>query len=697
MDELGPVTSRPPVEAGVRARRGSTDDARKVPQLGRDRERYQGHTGGPPMAVSDGGRTGRCAAAVVDRRLGPACRAPEASAGTLSLRVRPRAARPSPRLEPGVRPTMPARRTLLLALGGVTSVLALIVAAVWLTQQGRVLPNTTLAGVEVGGLTPDEVAEAIRPVAEARAADEITFTFEDERFTATPADVGYEVDLDASVAAAMDRGRQGPLRDVPTRLAALVRDAELELVESWDRDAVADHVATIAEEVDRETSFGAVRADPDTLEVRTRLPEGAAVVRQDDAIAAFDAAVDSPGDDELELPVDTEPQPLADEDVEAVADQVEAAIAEPLELRGEGETLTVSPEELAELIRVAAVEEDEPRLEIRISEGRVEETLGERAREVFDRAPVDAQYVTDRTPPTSFDTMGSTSFSPVEVSVGIEEGRTGLAFDPAAAAERLTELVRDGARDGDVEIEVTEPDLPTAQAEEQRPTHLLGTFTTYYQAGQVRNQNIQRLADVVDGAQVLPGEQFSINDISGERTCDKGYQPAGTIVRGELVDTCGGGVSQFGTTTFNAAFFSGLQLDQWQAHSFYISRYPMGREATLSYPALDVRFTNTSDGVVVVRTTHTSTSVTVSIYGQPVADRVSASHGEPFNRRSPTTETRNTSSLPSGQTRTIQSPGSGGFTIEVVRTVDRTDGSSDSQTIRTVYVPQNGIVERGTG
>jgi vancomycin resistance protein YoaR len=346
--------------------------------------------------------------------------------------------------------------------------------------------------------------------------------------------------------------------------------------------------------------------------------------------------------------------------------------------------------------RVGVADDDETALatvELAVTVDRLEEVLGDTV-DRFDRAPQDARYVIGRTPPTTFDDPGSTTFRPVAAAAEVEPGVDGIAFDPPAAATQLTELFRQGAREAELRVEVVEPDLPTSRAEQLRPTHLLGTFTTYYQAGQVRNANIQRLADVIDGAQVPPGGQFSINNISGERRCDKGYEPAGTIVRGELVDTCGGGVSQFGTTTFNAAFFAGVQLDQWKAHSWYISRYPMGREATLSYPELDVRFTNTTDAVIVVKTSHTDTSVTVSIYGQPIADAVSATHGEPTNPTQPETQTRTTDELPCGREREVQGE-SEGFTVEVVRTVDRTDGTTDTRTIRTVYVPQNRIVERG--
>jgi DNA-binding CsgD family transcriptional regulator len=142
-----------------------------------------------------------------------------------------------------------------------------------------------------------------------------------------------------------------------------------------------------------------------------------------------------------------------------------------------------------------------------------------------------------------------------------------------------------------------------------------------------------------------------------------GYGEAGTIVQGELVDTCGGGVSQFGTTTFNAAFFAGVQLDQWKAHSWYFTRYPMGREATLNYPELDVKFTNTTDGAIIVKTTYTGTSITVSVYGQPLATTVRAEHGSPSNHRNYSTQREESSDRCEGD-ESVTKAGAGGFMLK---------------------------------
>jgi hypothetical protein len=132
--------------------------------------------------------------------------------------------------------------------------------------------------------------------------------------------------------------------------------------------------------------------------------------------------------------------------------------------------------------------------------------------------------------------------------------------------------------------------------------------------------NIQLMADDVDGAIVMPGDTWSINDYVGERTEAHGYVAAGAIING--VPYCcdhpaniGGGVSQFGTTMFNAVFFSCLEDVEHRPHSLYFDRYPMGREATLGVPGPDVAFKNNTDSPVLIKTAYTPTSITVKMYG----------------------------------------------------------------------------------
>jgi vancomycin resistance protein YoaR len=123
------------------------------------------------------------------------------------------------------------------------------------------------------------------------------------------------------------------------------------------------------------------------------------------------------------------------------------------------------------------------------------------------------------------------------------------------------------------------------------------------------------MADAIDGTLVLPGETFSINEHVGERTTEKGYLDAGSIVAGEIVDTIGGGVSQFATTFYGAVFWGGYEDVAHQPHSYYFSRYPEGIEATLFWRSIDLEFRNNREHAILIRTSYTDTSITVRFYG----------------------------------------------------------------------------------
>ncbi len=595
--------------------------------------------------------------------------------------------------------TTVSRRTrgLGIAAGGVVLVLLLALGTLWFVQRDAVLPNTSVAGVDVSRMSPAEVRDRLADTVEARETDPVSFAFEGEEYVLVPRDSGFTIDVDATVDAAMSRGRSGLPGDILTRLRAFRQPADLDLVEVTDRDVITDWVDALANQLDRPEIRGGVAVDTGQVEVLTTSSQGEVVVDRATTVQLAVSAARAPGPDAFDLPAATTPQMIADEEIATTAEQVERALAEPLLVHADDTTLELAPADLAAMIGIEERGEVPGAIELHlvVTPERVEQVIGELGAARFDIAPTPASYSASRTPPTTFDAQLDATFRPVEASVGVDPSRTGRAFDAELAAVQLTELLREGIREARLRLAEVESEFPTSRAEELRPTHVLGTFTTYYQAGQTRNANIQLLADVIDGALVLPGEQFSINEISGERSCEKGYEPAGTIVRGELVDTCGGGTSQFGTTTFNAAFFSGVQLDQWRAHSWYISRYPIGREATLSYPVLDVRFTNNTEGAILVKTAHTSTSVTVSLYGVPRATAGSASHSDRTRPRSFQTEVRNTSELRRGQERVLQS-GADGFTVTVTRAVELVGGGTETRTITTTYAPQTRIIERGT-
>ncbi len=142
----------------------------------------------------------------------------------------------------------------------------------------------------------------------------------------------------------------------------------------------------------------------------------------------------------------------------------------------------------------------------------------------------------------------------------------------------------------------------------------VSTFTTNHACCQNRVKNIQRFADLMQGVIIRPGESFSLNDHVGRRTIEKGFVADGAIILGVLEPQVGGGISQYATTFFNAAFFAGLEFLEYQSHSLYISRYPRGREATISWPKPDLEVRNNTPYGILVWNEYTPTSITVTFY-----------------------------------------------------------------------------------
>lgn len=159
------------------------------------------------------------------------------------------------------------------------------------------------------------------------------------------------------------------------------------------------------------------------------------------------------------------------------------------------------------------------------------------------------------------------------------------------------------------------PEFTTQDAEELNIQHLVSSFTTYYSCCEARARNIQKFANFVNGAVVYPGEEFNLNTHVGKRTEEGGFEPAGTLIKGQLIETIGGGVSQFATTFFNAVYWGGFEDITHTPHSRYFSRYPEGIEATISWPKPDLVFKNDSDSGIWIKTSYTDTSITVSFFG----------------------------------------------------------------------------------
>jgi vancomycin resistance protein YoaR len=291
--------------------------------------------------------------------------------------------------------------------------------------------------------------------------------------------------------------------------------------------------------------------------------------------------------------------------------------------------------------------------------------------------------------------------APVDATVALVGGRPkvvpakpGVTYDPADVSDAFLELVTrpDGEREMDVEATVDEPDFTTADARDLRIKEQVSTFTTYYPYAEYRNINIGRAAEIIDGTVLKPGDTFSLNDIVGERTRENGFTEGFIISNGIFAEDLGGGVSQMATTTFNAMFFAGLEDVEHKPHSFYIDRYPVGREATVAWGSVDLRFRNdTPYGVLISAKVTPSTPssqgvVTVSMYSTKYWD-ITTTTSDRYNFRAPATRTLTTPDC-------YPNTGYDGFDVDVTRFF-RKPGSDDlvrTEKFHTSYTPSDTVI-----
>jgi vancomycin resistance protein YoaR len=231
--------------------------------------------------------------------------------------------------------------------------------------------------------------------------------------------------------------------------------------------------------------------------------------------------------------------------------------------------------------------------------------------------------------------------------VEIVPSAPGLTVDAVATARTLA---ASSARTIDAPARETAPKVTAADLAALRIRERISEFTTYFPPGQPRVTNIKRASSVIDGTILRPGETFFMNEVLGERTIAKGYVPAPQISDDAFVEAPGGGISQVATMLYNGAFFAGLELIEHTPHSIYIDRYPLGREATISWGGPELIFRNDWPAGLLIKLETTDSSITVRFYSSKLGRRVETETAQPYG-----------------------SGGGGGFSVRYPRRVYRGD------------------------
>jgi vancomycin resistance protein YoaR len=553
-----------------------------------------------------------------------------------------------------------ARRRVLVAAAAIGA-LVLLYGLDLLISHGEVPRGVAVGGVHLAGLDKAAAERTLRGALEPRLKEPVPVRAGDVETTVDAADAGLAIDWSRTI----DRASDQPLNPW-TRLRSLFADREVGTVSTADAAKLNAAVEALRPRTDHGSAEGTIKFDgltPTAVDPRPgqKLDAAGAARALQDGWALGRT---------VELPVAQTPVRSTRQSVRAALDGIaKPAVSGPVRVAGDGADALLGPETIAAALSF----EVEPggALTPRYDLAKITTVLAPQLART-EKPGKDATIVIEGDRPV---------VKPAVDGRGVDWPKT-LAGLPDVL--RRTDDRTLAASYGDQPAKFT-----TEQANALGVKEVIGEFTTGGFA-QDSGVNIRQIAAEVNGALLKPGEEFSLNGYTGPRGVPEGYVEAGVIESGKPARAVGGGCSQFATTLYNAAYFAGMTDVKHKEHSFYISRYPEGREATVFEGLIDLVFRNDAPTGALIETSWTPTSVTVRIWGTKNYDVESVTGGR-SNFTQPDTVT-----IPAGE-KCQASSGSQGFTVTNTKIVrDARTGKELSRATRTVvYNPAPKVVCNG--
>ncbi|HIT75222.1 MAG TPA: VanW family protein [Candidatus Avipropionibacterium avicola] len=434
--------------------------------------------------------------------------------------------------------------------------------------------DATAGGVPIGGLSRAAAEEKLAEELAPRIEQDITLIVDDEAVTTTAAELGLGVDVPATVDL-VGIGRKADPRHI---WSVLTGGGEVAPVVTVDDATLEAYLADLAEQVHRDPVDAKVAIKKEkvaytkSVQARDLDVAGSAAAIKDAFLAA----------DQVTLPFTLTDPAVTDEQAKEARQIAKKIVSGPvvLQVKGVG-TYKVPVSDLAKSYR------------FEVKDGALVAVLdGDKLFEL-----------------SKSGLSGLATTKPVDAKVEIRDGKPhvvpskdGNEIDQKTLVKAVEESVGKSGkgRTSTVSPNGKKAEYTTEDAKKAGVKEIVSEYTTNFPYAEYRNVNLSVAAGLINNAYLKPGDQFSLNERIGERTRAKGFVDGSFIENGRLVQGLAGGISQSATTVFNAAFFGGVQLDQWQPHTLYFDRYPAGRESTVYLPTIDVKFTNnTPYGMVV--------------------------------------------------------------------------------------------------
>ncbi|MGA9748318.1 MAG: VanW family protein, partial [Nocardioides sp.] len=526
-------------------------------------------------------------------------------------------------------------------------------------------------GFEIGGLTPAAARATLADSLDDTRAAPVRVVAQGTRGRIRPERAGLDVDVEASVAQA-GGGRSWD----PTKIwDSLTGGDDYDVVVTVDDEQLAAAVDKFGTKVDTPARDGRVVFKGDTAIARQ--PRTGEVLDREASLdrvtTAYVAGLSEAEVERIELPTATQDPKIGRADVSVAMDSfANPAVSGPVKIELEDEQIVLRPVDFVPALSMTVQDGDlVPVLDDELLLEAVESRM-----EGIALAAKDATVELRNGRPRVVPAKRGVTFNPDEVVGGF-----------------LAVLANTGdGRSLRVSSVVAKPDFNTRDARALQIDEQVSEFTTNYPHADYRNTNLGRAAELVNGTVLKPGDEFSLNGTVGERTEQNGFTEGFIISDGVFKEDFGGGVSQVATTLFNAMFFAGLKDIEHKPHSFYIDRYPVGREATVAWPYVDLRFQNDTDhGVLIEAFISPSSpsrtgSMTVRMWSTKTWD-IKTSTSDRYNATSPSTRRLEGDEC-------VPNQGYGGFDIDVFRDfyAPGSDKRVRRETFNTTYTPSDTVI-----
>ena len=329
----------------------------------------------------------------------------------------------------------------------------------------------------------------------------------------------------------------------------------------------------------------------------------------------------------------------------------------------------------------------------------VEQVLDEKIR-LMDFEPYEVSVELSETPQIDIDKIAEQVIGdPVSATVSKEDGKTiipekvGVQFD----VEEARAIIGDGSAESyEIPVTTTAAKVTAEKLEEVLFRDTLASCSTSLNEGNVPRTNNVRLASAaINGTILNPGEEFSYNNVVGERTTERGYQSAGAYSGNEIIDEVGGGVCQPSSTLYMAVLRADLEVTQRVNHSFTVAYTPLGEDATVSWGGPDFCFKNDTDYPIKILAEQSNGQLTMTIVGTKTSDKTVTTRTEVIETYTPQRIEKKDNSMMVGQSR-VEVSGIPGYSTRTYKIITENGQTTEELANTSNYIKRDEVVYVGT-